>query len=109
MPETATLVEAKPQSACPRLKLFTKLARELGLHVATLGRWRAPGILRDGERVRLWAIRVGGRWMSSDEAVAAFIAALNAEPASTPGGPRSPAARSKAVTSTDAELDALGV
>lgn len=62
------------------------------LHVGTLNRWRHPGVAG----VRLEAVRVGGRWLTSWEAVDRFVSASSAarsrpEPA-PPASPRRHAA-----------------
>lgn len=45
-----------------------------GLHVATVHRWRKPGVAG----VRLESLRVGGRWMTTLEAIDRFVTASNA-------------------------------
>ena len=66
------------------------------LHLSTLIRWCTRGIRQpDGTRVRLRAVRAGSRWLTSDQWVDDFIAALTAahigEEAAT--APRSPTQR----------------
>src|SRR5215207_2152968 len=105
MTNSATLDDTSRVEAPPLrrpLKPFAKLARELGLHVATLGRWRDKGILRDGERVRLWACRLGGRWVSTDRAMTDFIGRLNDDRQAEAGpATRTPAARSGAAEAAE--------
>ena len=43
--------------------------------VSTVHRWRSPGVLIDGRRVRLAAERIAGRWYTTREALEAFRAA----------------------------------
>jgi hypothetical protein len=51
------------------------------VHPATLTRWIAKGAKGpDGGRVRLEAVRVGGRWVTSAEAVQRFVEALTPTP-----------------------------
>jgi hypothetical protein len=47
------------------------------VRVATLTRWITDGVHgRDGDRIKLRAKRLPGRWVVTDEAVAEFIEAL---------------------------------
>src|SRR5947208_15924617 len=81
---------------------------------STVFRWvtkgtRTPG----GQLVKLEAVRVGGRWLTSHGAVARFVAALTAasDPASgtsTPPANRTPAARKRASEKAAATLKAMG-
>src|SRR5262245_24524523 len=50
------------------------------LHVATLGRWRDPGVrARDGSRIRLLCVRFPSGWRTSVASVHAFLAAITAD------------------------------
>src|SRR5438067_170498 len=70
------------------------------LHVGTVYRWADIGLLRDGRRVKLETLLIGGRVYTSAEAVQRFLQALN-------DAPSLPA--STAAERADAALDALGV
>ena len=48
-----------------------------GLAVSTVHRWRSPGVLVSGQRARLEAKRVGGKWYSRRTWLAEFLAACN--------------------------------
>jgi hypothetical protein len=77
------------------------------LHPATLTRWILRGVRAlDGQRVRLEAIRVGCRWLTSEAALARFAATLGATNDVTP--PRSPASRSNAAEDAGRELEEMG-
>jgi hypothetical protein len=78
------------------------------LHPATLTRWILKGATAvDGHRVKLEAIRIGCRWLTSEPALQRFADALSAPPTGgTP--PRSPTARQKASERAGAELRAMG-
>jgi hypothetical protein len=89
------------------------------LHPATLTRWILKGVLAvDGRRVKLEAVRLGCRWLTSEPALQRFADALSAPPddsaspgdrtPSDPNPPRSPTARKKASERADAELRAMG-
>lgn len=78
------------------------------LHPATLTRWILKGVLAvDGRRVKLEAVRLGCRWLTSEPALQRFADALSVPP--TAGAhPRTPTARQKASARADAELRAMG-
>jgi Protein of unknown function (DUF1580) len=64
-----------------------ELARGLDCHVASVLRWLTRGVRgRDGTRVRLEGVRVGGRWKSTWPAAERFLARLNPA-AATDGQP----------------------
>jgi hypothetical protein len=78
------------------------------LHPATMTRWILRGVLAvDGRRVKLEAIRLGCRWLTSEPALQRFADALSTPPAdSVPT--RIPTARQKASARAAAELRAMG-
>jgi hypothetical protein len=78
---------------------------------STVFRWATRGSkAAGGALVKLEAVRVGSRWLTSVEAVNRFVAAMTAAstpPATTPAP--SPAARNRAAEAASKELDrALG-
>ncbi len=83
---------------------------------STVFRWVTRGTrTAAGQTVRLEAVRVGGRWLSSRGAVARFVAALtdaaapmSAHPPSATTASRSPAARRRASEKAVATLKAMG-
>lgn len=78
------------------------------LHPATLTRWILTGVRGvDGRRVKLEAVRVGCRWLTSEAALQRFADALGSPPADGPP-PRTPTARQKASERAAAELRATG-
>jgi hypothetical protein len=79
---------------------------------ATIFRWIHDGIrLPSGRIVRLEAIRLGGRWLTSVEALQRFAAAqtpmLGAGPTHTV--PSGPAARQRAAENAAKQLEELGI
>jgi len=77
----------------------------------TFARWILRGVqTADGNRVFLEAVRVGGRWMTSEAALDRFFDALTAaaRPPLPPGQLRSPTARTRASEAAEAELKKLG-
>lgn len=79
------------------------------VHPATVVRWITSGCpARDGNRLKLAATRAGSRWLVRPADLAAFFAALAAEPTPSPAPPRSPAARARAGERAAAELERMG-
>jgi hypothetical protein len=78
-------------------------------HVATLSRW----IVRGVRGVRLDAARIGGRWITSEEAIDRFSSALTADrlPANQPmmTAAKVTATRQRELERVDRELVALGL
>jgi hypothetical protein len=80
---------------------------------STVFRWVTRGTrTAGGQTVRLEAVRVGGRWLTSRGAVARFVSALTsaAEPTSTAplATPRTTASRTRAAEKAAAKLKAMG-
>jgi hypothetical protein len=80
-------------------------------HISTLLRWILHGVRGpDGAVVRLEALRLGNRWMTSKEALQRFAERLtprlDGDPVPTP---RSPAKRQKADERAAKELDKIGI
>jgi hypothetical protein len=80
-------------------------------HLSTLLRWILAGAMApDGTRVRLEAVRLGGRWMTSREAIQRFAASLTPHIGDETTPPRrSEATRSRASERAAAELARRGV
>jgi len=70
---------------------------------ATLWRWRKKGILINGQRIKLQAVRAGGSWCTTSAAMADFIE-RQTEAASVPDD--APAGRTDA---TERRLQAAGL
>ena len=78
------------------------------LHPATMTRWILKGVRSvDGRRVKLEAVRLGCRWLTSEPALQRFADALSAPPPDS-APTRTPIARQKASERADAELRAMG-
>jgi hypothetical protein len=101
MPDTATVIseilagDALTLSAAAR-KLVPHRGR--GVAPSTLWRWYAQGIRTpDGRRVHLEMARVGGKWLTSQAALARFIGASTpAIPTDTAPAPSPRTARQRA-------------
>jgi hypothetical protein len=94
-------------------RLFPAHRGDGSVDPSTVFRWRHKGReTPDGRTVKLEAVRVGGRWLTSRGAVARFVAALTAAAtpttADSPLPPRTPNARRKAAERAAAALRALG-
>jgi hypothetical protein len=80
-------------------------------HISTLLRWILTGAKApNGATVRLEAVRLGGRWLTSREALQRFAERLTPkfddEPADVP---RSPAARQRANRRAERVLERAGI
>ena len=80
-------------------------------HLSTLLRWILTGATApDGSRVRLDAVRLGGRWMTTLGSLQRFAAALTPRVGDeAPASARSPSARTRASERAAAELTRKGV
>jgi hypothetical protein len=82
------------------------------IHGSTLLRWILKGIRGpDGQRVRLRAVRVGSRWMSSSAWLGEFFEALTPvfRDADAAPAPRTPTARQRASQRAAEALQAAGI
>jgi Protein of unknown function (DUF1580) len=80
---------------------------------ATVWRWIDKGVnTYDGRKIHLEAVRVGGRWLTSAEALIRFVAAqtptANDDPATVPT-PRTPTQRKRAADRAAQQLDKIGI
>jgi hypothetical protein len=83
---------------------------EKNISPVTIARWVTHGVIRPGtdDRIKLKAIRLGGRWGVTQDDLDAFISALSPAPSpSTP--PRTPGQRAKASQRALQELRARGI
>jgi len=80
-------------------------------HLSTVLRWIAQGARApSGDRVKLEAIRLGGCWMTSRDALQRFADALTPQQRNErPAMPRSPAARERASRRAERQLERLGI
>src|SRR5262245_2223529 len=89
-------------------------------HLSTLLRWVADGAPGpDGKPVCLEAVRLGGRWLTSREALQRFAVRLIPSPtpdpvsditmSPTPAGPRTPGQRRRASEAAGEQLDQVGI
>jgi hypothetical protein len=81
------------------------------VHPSCIFRWIFEGVrLPSRERVRLEAVRLGGRWLTSVEALQRFAERLTPRIDTEPGPtPRSPTQRRRASDQASKELDQIGI
>jgi len=98
-------------SLCTAAKLLPPSRRGRPVSFQCVLRWIMDGARGpDGERVRLEAVRLGGRWLTSKEALGRFAARLtpqigkNAAPA-----PRTSRQWRRAAERAERELERLGI
>jgi hypothetical protein len=96
-----------PQAA----RRFPPYRRDRPVNPSTIWRWIASGVrVPGGGRVRLGAVRLSGRWLTSIEAIERFVAAQTPHPddaASPP--PRTECQRRRAAERAGAELERRGI
>src|SRR5262245_53116497 len=77
------------------------------VHPSTILRWVLHGVRGpDGSRVRLGAVRLGGRWLTSREALGRFAAEQTGAPGRDAPGAGRPAGRAREV---ELQLDRIGL
>lgn len=81
------------------------------VHISAIHRWVMDGsVAPDGQRVRLEAVRVGGRWITSKEALQRFAEALTPRLDNSPApSMRTTAQRTRASAKAATALEAAGV
>jgi hypothetical protein len=90
---------------------FGTIAAHLGHHVSAIHRWAFQGLPRpgDGRRVRLEAVKIGSRWVTTWKALQEFIRETSPERNDTPiPMPRSPNRRRIASERAAKRLEAAG-
>lgn len=96
-----------PQAA----RRFPSARRGRPVSASCLWRWchkgaRVPG----GGVVRLEAVRLAGRWLTSEEAIVRFLAAQTPPPPDAPPpAPRTPRRRQQAAERAAKKLDKMGI
>jgi hypothetical protein len=92
-------------------KLLPPGRRNRPVNLSTLLRWVLSGVKGpSGETIRLEAVRLGGRWVTSREALQRFAERLTPHPSTTvPPSPRSLSARQRAMERAAKQLERLGI
>jgi hypothetical protein len=106
------MIDLATEHTFPATEAPRHLPRRAGkpIHFSTIWRWILKGVKTPTGVVRLEAVRVGSRWVTSQEAIARFCERLTPRLDSDPSPtPRSPAARTRASERAAAELERLGI
>src|SRR5262245_137676 len=108
------MLDLKTETVIPlaaAAKLVPPGRRGKRTHLSTLLRWITVGAKAStGEVVRLEAVRLGSRWLTSREALQRFAERLTPRLEAAPAQqPRSPASRQQAAERAARELDKLGL
>jgi hypothetical protein len=91
-------------------KLLPSARRGRPVSFACLWRWALRGTRSpDGHTVKLEALRLGGRWVTSREALQRFAEALTPQARGTPPPSRSTKQRQKAAEKAAAALERIGL
>jgi hypothetical protein len=105
------LTEERPIPLEQATRLIPPARKGKRTHLSTLVRWIVDGARRpDGTRVQLEAVRLGGRWMTTAEAIQRFAEALtpNLRDRDTKP-PRPPATRQRSSARAARELERIGI
>jgi hypothetical protein len=109
------LTQEAPLPLADACRLVPPARKGRKTHLSTLLRWISRGARSpSGECIRLEALRIGGRWMTSREALQRFAERLTPLPpdfggATPPSMPRTPTARQRASARAGKELERFGI
>jgi hypothetical protein len=105
------LTAEQPIPLADACKLIPPARQGKRTHLSTVLRWILDGVKSPaGETVRLEGIRLGGRWMTSREAIQRFAERLTpVTDTPSPTAPRTPTRRQKAAEQAGRELTAIGI
>jgi len=78
-------------------------------HLSTILRWILDGVKTPSGFIKLEAVRIGSKWMTSAQAVQRFVEALTPTTNEGPAPSRSPTARKLASDSAKRQLEQLGI
>jgi hypothetical protein len=79
------------------------------VHLSCIYRWILDGVKTPHGKIRLEAIRLGGRWLTSVEALERFAGAQTPDLADRPQLPRTSTMRRRASERAEAQLQKLGI
>jgi hypothetical protein len=90
-------------------RMMPRGRRDGAVHLSTVLRWILRGVKRpDGETVKLEAIRIGCRWLTSVESLQRFGDELTPCDAHAEV-PRTPGKRERAIRRAEKELERIGI
>lgn len=113
-PDVATeIIAGYGRSLSQAARLLPAYRQSRPVNPSTVYRWIADGVrLADGTRLRLEAVRLGGRWLTSTQAIERFIARqtpnLDTQPIPTPS-PRTPQQSAIAAERAGKKLEKIGI
>jgi hypothetical protein len=90
-------------------RLLPASRRGRPVHLSCIYRWLMDGIQTPHGKVRLEGIRLGGRWLTSVEALERFAQAQTPDLTNRPQLPRNSAARQRASERAGARLRRIGI
>jgi hypothetical protein len=101
----------KPLPLADACQLVPPARRGKKTHLSTMLRWILTGAKSpSGELVKLEALRLGNRWVTSREALQRFAERLTPSTDSlAQAAPRTPAARQRASEKAAMQLEAIGI
>ncbi len=104
------LLDEGAVGVCEVARLAGKFRRGRPTHATTVTRWITAGVTTPGGVVRLEAVRLNGRWVSSRAALVRFIAAQQLQhPAPAQQSSRTTGAASRATERAGARLESMGL
>jgi hypothetical protein len=107
----AEIIAGHGRSLSQAARLFPSYRMARPVAPSTVYRWIADGVQApDGSRVRLEAVRLGGRWLTSTQAIERFIASQTPSLEAVAGPTRrTPTQRAKGAERAGRELEKVGI
>lgn len=106
----SSLLDETPLGLHEVAKLVPPGRRGRPLHFSTVLRWILDGVrLPSGEKIRLEGFRLGGRWLTTKQALERFIERQTPRADATQKPDRSPSSRHRKSQRAEAELERLGI
>ena len=108
---TAAILSERTLSLAAAARLLPPGRRGRPVTLSCMLRWVIDGVRVPGQadRVRLEAVRLGSRWLTSVEALERFAARQTPDFGNPPPMPRSPTARQRASERAGRELEKHGI
>lgn len=107
----AEIIAGHGRSLSQAARLFPAYRQSKPVAPSTVYRWIANGVrLPDGSHVRLEAVRLGGRWLTSTQAIERFISRQTPQFSDAPTpAPRTVQQRQRATERAAKELNRIGI
>jgi hypothetical protein len=107
--ESSNIIRESTLSLAEAAKRIPPFRPGRAVSVSCITRWILQGVRTPQGRLRLEAVRIGGRWVTSLEALERFIAGQTPNLADRLQLPRTPAARRRAIERAEARLQKIGL